>query len=67
MITAKDIVQSRAWSDMIQALEANLHDQFRLVEPTNVQNLILLRLRWDALHSVRAAFELQANEVTDGR
>ena len=60
MITASDIVQSRAWADMVMALEANLHDQFTLTEPGAVQTLQLLRLRWDALRLVTAALEQQA-------
>ena len=67
MITAKDIVQSRAWSDMVMALEANLHDQFTLTEPGAVQALQILRLRWDALRFVTAALEQQATEDPNGR
>ena len=67
MITAKDIVQSRAWSDMVMALEANLHDQFTLTEPGAVQALQILRLRWDALRFVTAALETQAIEDLNGR
>lgn len=62
MITARDIIQSRAWADMVMALEANLHDQFTLTEPGSVQALQILRLRWDALRYVTAALEQQATE-----
>ena len=67
MITARDIVESRAWADMVMALEANLHDQFTLTEPGAVQALQILRLRWDALRFVTAALEKQATEAPNAR
>lgn len=67
MITAKDIVQSRAWSDMVMTYELHLHTQFTLADPMDTQELQYLRLRWDALRAVVSALEQQANEDPNGR
>jgi hypothetical protein len=63
--TARDIVHSRAWADMVTALEAHLHAQFTLASARDLMDLQLARLRWDSLRSVIAALEHQATEESN--
>ena len=60
MITAADILESRAWDAMMAQAETNIFEQFRLCPLNDMHRLAMLRLQLEALASLSAILRSQA-------
>ena len=60
MITAVDILESRAWDAMMAQAETNIFEQFKLCNPAKLDQLMSLRLQLDALHAMNTILRIQA-------